>query len=279
MGALGGMAGGGLPGLGKVNDAQALQDQGQMEKASEARMRYGIEKQNRDALLKQTMMQIGSQAALERERIKAMTSMYGADSRATTAAEKLAAGSGTNQKLSAAEEAKAMFLDQAHQQLQQAQAMGVKFLPSTGIGGTAESFGRFARGWGMPQLLDNDELARQSIASAIAEPIVRAESGAAVPESEVKRLSLRYIPLPGESRVEQARKLRSLVGAIGSIRQGLPAWKAAEFAPKQAAFQAWADSLDPAGKAGGEKKTIVRRGTDESGRRVVQYSDGTVGPE
>jgi len=46
MGALGGMAGGGLPGLGKVNDAQALQDQGQMEKASEARMRYGQEAQN-----------------------------------------------------------------------------------------------------------------------------------------------------------------------------------------------------------------------------------------
>ena len=92
MGALGGMAGGGLPGLGKVNEEQALQDQGQMEKATEARMRFGIEKQNRDALLKQTMMQIGSQAAMERERIKAMTSMYGADSRSADAAARTAQG-------------------------------------------------------------------------------------------------------------------------------------------------------------------------------------------
>jgi hypothetical protein len=29
----------------------------------------------------------------------------------------------------------------------------------------------------------------------------------------------------------------------------------------------------------GAGKTIVKRGTDESGARVVQYSDGTVGPE
>lgn len=64
MAALGGMAGGGLPGLGKVNADQAKEDQGQLEKAAEARMRYGAEKQSRDAMLKQTMAQLGLQGKM-----------------------------------------------------------------------------------------------------------------------------------------------------------------------------------------------------------------------
>lgn len=169
-----------------------------------------------------------------------------------------------------------MFMDMAHSSLAQAKGMGLDFLPDTGMGGIPEKLGQKAREWGFPQALNSKEMARQSIALAIAEPIVRAESGAAVPADEVRKLALRYVPSPGETRVEQHRKLRSLVSAIGALRQGMPEWKAAEFAPMQQNFQRWADELEG---GGGKSKTVVRRGTDESGKRVVQYSDGTTGPE
>ena len=266
MGAMGGMAGGGVPGLGKVNDAQALQDQNQLEKAAEARMRYGQEKQTRDALLKQSMAQFASQekqkqiemnnlAAMDRARLAAQKDMYAVDSRAQIEAAKEAARQaalderGPNRKMTANEQQKSMFMDMAHKQLAQARSMGIDFLPNTGVGGTGEMMGGKLREWGFPQTLDDKQLARQAIARSIAEPIVRAETGAAKPESEVRDLAMRYQPLPGESRVEQYRKLRSLVAAVGALRQSMPEWKSAEFAPMQAEFQAWADELEKGGGA------------------------------
>jgi hypothetical protein len=164
-------------------------------------------------------------------------------------------------KLTANEEQKAMFLDQAHKQLAQARAMGGDIFPNEGVSGIPENAGRLARSLGLPQMMSDKALARQGIMSAIAEPIVRAESGAAVPESEVKRLALRYIPVPGESRVEQERKLRSLVGAVGALTQAMPPWKAAEFTALQRDFQEWADALDS---------------TKKKAKRIKLNADGSV---
>jgi hypothetical protein len=73
MAALGGMAGGGMPGLGTVNAGQALQDQQQLEKAAEARMRYGQEAQN----FKQTMASQAQQAKSHDDLMKAQLGLQG----------------------------------------------------------------------------------------------------------------------------------------------------------------------------------------------------------
>lgn len=80
MGAMGGMAGGGMPGLGKVNDAQALQDQNQLEKATEARMRYGAEEQNRKTMLAQTLAQTRALTDIARAQMALQGSQYASDS-------------------------------------------------------------------------------------------------------------------------------------------------------------------------------------------------------
>jgi hypothetical protein len=137
----------------------------------------------------------------------------------------------------------AMFLAQAQGQLGQAMGAGRDVLPRTGLGGLKEQAAWEARRMGFPQLSTDKEMARQSMLLAIAEPIVRAESGAAVPESEVKRLAVRYVPQPGESRVEQYRKLQSLVVAISSVMQKLPPAKAEEFRPFYEQATEWAREL------------------------------------
>jgi hypothetical protein len=105
---------------------------------------------------------------------------------------------------------------------------------------------------------------------SIAEPIIRAESGAAVPESEVRRLALRYIPMPGESKQEHERKLSALVSAIEAVGQKLPEWKAAEFRPFYEKAKAWAASYGGApagiGAVEGTKARKFRR--DPTGKLV-----------
>lgn len=73
MAAMGAVAGGGMPALGQVNAAQGLQDQNQLEKASEARMRYGQEAQN----FKQTMAEQAQQAKSRDDLMKAQLGLQG----------------------------------------------------------------------------------------------------------------------------------------------------------------------------------------------------------
>jgi hypothetical protein len=146
----------------------------------------------------------------------------------------------------------AMFLRQSENALKQAMKMGAKILPSSGMAGGKEKAAWFAREHGVPQLSSKDELARQSLLLSIAEPLVRSESGAAVPPEEVRRLALRYVPSPGEPKEEQARKLRSLVGAIRAVQEKLPPAKAAEFDPFYNRATAWAaDILGEGGSGSG----------------------------
>lgn len=145
-----------------------------------------------------------------------------------------------------------MFLKQGENALGQAMEMGKRILPSSGFAGAKEKAAWAAREWGAPQLSSKDELARQSLLLSIAEPIVRAESGAAVPPEEVRRLALRYVPSPGEPKEEQARKLRSLVGAIRAVQEKLPPAKAAEFDPFYNQASTWAaDILGEGGSRAG----------------------------
>jgi len=145
----------------------------------------------------------------------------------------------------------AMFLRQSENALKQAMSMGERILPASGMAGGKEKAAWFAREHGVPQLSSRDELARQSLLLSIAEPIVRSESGAAVPPEEIRRLALRYVPSPGEPKEEQARKLRSLVGAIRSVQEKLPPAKAAEFNQFFDQAQAWAaDILGEGGSPG-----------------------------
>jgi len=137
----------------------------------------------------------------------------------------------------------AMFLRQSEAALNEAIRFGKDILPATGMRGLKETVANRARDWGMPQLSSEDELRRQSILRATAQPIVRAESGAAVPPSEIRDLSVRYIPSPGESRLEQGRKLRALVAAIRAQQEKLPPQKAAEFNDFFNRAQAWADAI------------------------------------
>lgn len=136
----------------------------------------------------------------------------------------------------------AMFLKQGENALTQAMQMGPGIFPTPGVGGGLESLAWKARIAGFPQLSSSEQQARQGLLLSIAEPIIRAESGAAVPESEVRRLATRYIPMPGESAQEHQRKLKLLVNAIEAVSQKLPEAKAAEFRPFYEKAAAWAAS-------------------------------------
>lgn len=153
----------------------------------------------------------------------------------------------------------AMFLSQAAANLHFAQAMGKSVLPAPGWSGLAESVAWQARSRGFPQLASEQEQKRQSVLLAIAEPIVRAESGAAVPEEEVRRLALRYIPMPGEAPPVQVSKLRMLISAVGGVMQRLPPVKAQEFAPFYDALAGWAAQLEQE-VSPGPKPAITRPG-------------------
>jgi hypothetical protein len=280
MALIGAQAGGPM-GTAAMMEKQAAGEEKTQLTGLDKRMQYGQEAQQwKDALAQRAEQNRYQMAALNANAGLQRTAMQGENAlqrtieeirgRIEAAKEKMATA--TPQKLTGPEEQKAMFLDQAHKQLAQARDMGESIFPNEGVSGIPENAGRLARSLGLPQVMSDKALARQGIMSAIAEPIVRAESGAAVPENEVKRLSLRYIPIPGESRVEQRRKLRSLVGAVGALTQGMPPWKAAEFTGLQKDFQDWADSLDPKTSPAtnaGSTTTVTRR-------RIKLNADGSV---
>jgi hypothetical protein len=137
----------------------------------------------------------------------------------------------------------AMYLEQGRNALKQAMKMGRDILPSSGLVGGKEKIAWAARSRGLPQLSSRDELARQSLLISLAEPIVRAETGAGKNEGEIRDLTTRYIPTPGEPKEEQARKLRSLIGAIRAVQQKLPPQKAEEFQDFYNDAEAWAASI------------------------------------
>lgn len=137
----------------------------------------------------------------------------------------------------------AMYLEQGKNALKQAMTMGKEILPSSGIRGGKEKLAWEARTMGAPQFSSRDELARQSLLISLAEPIVRAETGAGKNRGEERDLVTRYVPAPGEPKEEQARKLRSLIGAIRAVQQKLPPQKAAEFDEFYNQAQAWAEGI------------------------------------
>jgi uncharacterized membrane protein len=280
MALVGSMAGGPMANAAMMEKQAAGEEKTQLS-GLDNRMRYGMEAQQwKDALAQRgeqnryQMAALNANAGLQRADLSGQYALQRTmeEIKGKIEAAKEKAATATPQKLTGPEEQKAMFLDQAHKQLAQARDMGEDIFPNEGASGIPENAGRLARSLGLPQMMSNKALARQGIMSAIAEPIVRAESGAAVPENEVKRLSLRYIPIPGESRVEQRRKLRSLVGAVGALTQGMPAWKAAEFTGLQKDFQNWADSLDPKTSSASETATAP----SSTRKRIKLNADGSV---
>ena len=97
--------------------------------------------------------------------------------------------------------------------------------------------------------------------------VLRRESGAAISNSEFDNARKQYFPQPGDSAqvIEQKRRNRDLA------TQGI----LAEVPNQQNRVQ---QVLGAAGQAGGQaaQRTVVRTGT-ANGRKVLQYSDGSIG--
>jgi hypothetical protein len=159
-------------------------------------------------------------------------------------------------KLTESQATAAFFINQgvnAFNQAAQAQEAGGNILPGTGVKGNIEALGWKAREY-TPSLVPQGVQTRQSLLLSLAEPIVRAESGAAVPPEEVKRLALRYIPSPGEPRGEQIRKLEALAGSYRSLQRKAGPQEARNVEPALQKIEAWVEQVKRETAVGGQSR-------------------------
>lgn len=109
--------------------------------------------------------------------------------------------------------------------------------------------------------------------------VLRRESGAAISAGEFANAAQQYFPQPGDKKavIEQKRAARqrayqTMMAAVPANMRTLPSLPGA---PVAAAPAAPPTPAPAASGAGGRQ--IVRTGTDASGRKVVQYDDGSIG--
>jgi hypothetical protein len=156
------------------------------------------------------------------------------------------AGSGVGPvgKLTESQANAAFFMQQGVNAFKQARAAQAKggILPGTGVKGNVEALGWAARPYA-PSMVPENMQTRQSLLLSLAEPIVRAESGAAVPPEEVRRLAIRYVPSPGEPRSEQLRKLDALAGSYRSLQRKVGPAEAANFEPALREIESWVEQI------------------------------------
>ena len=99
--------------------------------------------------------------------------------------------------------------------------------------------------------------------------ILRKESGAAISQSEFDTAERQYFPRVGDDPSTIAQKAKNRELAIQGILAGVPEAHRGDL-QKQPAQQ---QSAQPAAKPG---KTVTRTGKAPDGRRVIQYSDGSI---
>lgn len=113
--------------------------------------------------------------------------------------------------------------------------------------------------------LGHGNTSNTSMEDAIAN-MLRVESGAAISQGEIQAAKDRYMPGKFNSDAENQNRVDLLRKKLATLRDALTTGTNEAAAPGAGAPQQ------------GAAKTVARTGTDAQGNRVVQYTDGTVGP-
>lgn len=125
------------------------------------------------------------------------------------------------------------------------------------VGGVAGAAANFAAS---PQQQQVEQAQRDFINA-----VLRRESGAAISMGEFSNAAQQYFPQPGDSAAVKEQKRAARERAVQTMMAAVPA--------NQRTLPAVPGSTASAAPAA---KQVVRTGTDASGRKVVQYADGSI---